>query len=265
MSESVCETDTISLSEMASEILLNILKYLSVPDLLNMKLTCRRFCCVINSFWDQIVFKHPLSLLVTNQSSRQMQKRCQNILVSFTKHRISNNWQRGTYKETSQFFKQKCIPCFHLEKDRFWLGRGTYIKSYARYRGNVDFHYPNNVIDRLISKHLCKFVVNDDLILSGNGPNLRLHSLQSKKCIFNFNLNDMEINCLDLASNCFAVGSRDCKLQFYDLVQKKYPIWKFTNCYEDRIWSVALNHRKLAIGTAANKSSTSLIVLDIER
>lgn len=254
----------LSLENFSTEILLTIFSYLPKRDLISLKNVCTRFYKIVNHHWDVILFNRRELYLVTNQCSDYIQKRSRKLLAPFEKHRISNNWKVGRYKESSIYLSRAFITQFYLEKNSIWIGKGGCIKCCQRVGNTINMHRAKYKLHGYNHTEVCKFVVRNNYVTTVNRDCLRLFSLQKRGYTSVINFKEMSMSSVDMESNVVVIGSKDGAVQLFKISQDSDLIPSEKIEYDDRIWSLALNEGTLAAGTAANKSRICIFVKDIE-
>ncbi|XP_044762196.1 F-box/WD repeat-containing protein 4 [Coccinella septempunctata] len=253
-----------SLENLSTEVLLIIFSYLSITELKNLRKVCSRFNKIISHHWDLILFNRREKYLVTNQCSQYIQERSQRFLTPFEKHRISNNWKVGRYKESKVFLSKEFIPHFHLEQNSIWFGKDDSIKCYQRSKKKIFSNKLKHDFCGFNYKDVCKFVVKNDKVCTANGHVVKLFSLEKGECTSNISFNDIRLTSIDMEMNSVAVGSKEGVVQLLNVSDELDLVPCKILKYEDLVWCLAFNKDKLSIGTAANICRTCIIVTDTE-
>ncbi|KAL1509666.1 hypothetical protein ABEB36_004372 [Hypothenemus hampei] len=162
--------------DLSTELLIYIFSFLDIRTLSRLRLACKRFRNIINS-WDNVLIKS--TTVVTNQNSEKFLARCfSKIPTKLEKLRLQHNWRYGIYEEKSLFYaRKKYMPWLRLHNDCLWFSRGSKIFNYRRERENIICTKPNYVLTPqyrqscvnvgFSSVDVTKFTVKDNILAGG--------------------------------------------------------------------------------------------------
>lgn len=252
------------ITNLSTEILIRIFEYCLISDLCKLQRTCKRFYKIIKK---ATTLGNVDLILITNQLQSSMRNRCLEFFNLQNKHRISQNWRNGVYREfTLTREKRKYIPYLILRKEGVWLSKANQIHLYKRNKRSIT---SSTLIEVPNKSDICKFAVQQNYVVCGqrdgsifiwNSKSNHLHLENCHQC---------DIDAIDFVGNIFVTGSKDefVKLwSFKPVLQLPYlPISSLS--VGDRVWSSKLNTRNssLAVGTAGYKCVAPIQIFDLNR
>ncbi|CAG2164197.1 unnamed protein product [Oppiella nova] len=261
-----------TLETLPTDILYIIFSYCDVKSLVSLSCCSQKlFQIVANDSY--VWLNKSLWSLVTNQTSHHMICRSSRLLTPREKCLTSENWRDGVYSERT-VVRHKCrfMPWICLQKDFLWFTKGNLIHRYKRNpkSGSV---YKHLLKVYKTGEDICRFVVNDDFVVSGGWKgSIAVWRKSCDKPVMSRNqLHSNDINSIDISKNKLITGSKDklvkiCSL-FNDNVNAD-SVLRVDKIIEvnDRVLNVAIDElgTSFIVGSAGCGPLQPLLLYDIQ-
>ncbi|XP_019880715.2 F-box/WD repeat-containing protein 4 isoform X2 [Aethina tumida] len=253
--------DSLSLSDLSTEILICMFKYLNIKDLCSLKQTCKRFNEVIKAFENSIVGYQ--ETLVTNQKDPRfiIRQTSSERLSNYEKIRIENNWKRGRFKlkNTLLYSRIKYMSWLELNEECLWVCQGHKLYGFKKDECLRPCRPIYTITSNVSNTDIVKFKVkgNDVLIGKRNGG-LCLWSKEQNEFQFDLELHYLDVTCVDISlkENIFISGFEDGCFAVWEKSSTGSSNLnkRSTRLLPDKIWAATLcdDVPRVAIGTSGH-------------